>query len=38
MNHGKLVFEHDDAANTSALTLRFPAERRRQVYYEPIVG
>jgi hypothetical protein len=38
MNHGKLVFEHDEAVNTSALTLRFPAERRRQVYYEPIVG
>jgi hypothetical protein len=38
MNHGTMVFEHDETANTSSISLRFPAERRRQVYYEPIVG
>lgn len=38
MHHGTLVFEHDETAAASSITLRLPAERRRQVYYEPIVG
>jgi hypothetical protein len=38
MNHGKMVFDHDETATTSSISLRLPAERRRHVYYEPIVG
>jgi hypothetical protein len=35
-NHGSLAYEVDPKKPRALITLRFPIERRKVVYYEPI--
>ncbi|MGE5238073.1 MAG: hypothetical protein ACM3ON_04650 [Chloroflexota bacterium] len=38
MSLGKMEFARDETANTKTVSVKFPAERRRLVYYEPLGG